>query len=108
MYRETLIGWLLSYRVVSLQDMHEGALTDHEVPVTKVFASECAERFASSALDILGNDGVVQPTDETPFAELVADLQKMYLESRIYQIAAGPSGIQRNIIATRQLGLLRA
>jgi 3-oxocholest-4-en-26-oyl-CoA dehydrogenase alpha subunit len=107
MYRETMIGWLLTYRVVSLQDIQEGSLTDHQVPVAKVFASECAERFASSALDILGADGLLQPAEGAEFGDIIAAIQKMYLEARIYQIAAGPSEVQRNIIATRHLGLPR-
>ena len=100
---ELSISKFLSYRVVTLQE--RGLVPNHEASIVKVFNSEYGQRLARAGLHILGLYGQLRP--ESPYARLRGRFERWYLISAATTIAAGTSEIQRNIIATRGLGLPR-
>ena len=93
----------LAYRVVSLQA--QGIVPNYEASVVKVFNSEYNQRISRAGLQMLGLYGQLAP--QSPYARLRGRLESSYLTSAGSTIAAGTSEIQRNIIATRGLGLPR-
>jgi alkylation response protein AidB-like acyl-CoA dehydrogenase len=64
------------------------------------------QRLARFGINLLGLYG--QLTPESKWAKLQGRLERYYLNSVPLTIAAGTSEVQRNIIATRGLGLPRA
>jgi alkylation response protein AidB-like acyl-CoA dehydrogenase len=95
---------LLSYRVAWMQGA--GLIPNYEASMSKVFGSELGQRIALFGLKLLGLAGQhVDPDD--PRAPLHADIGRSYMRTVPSTIAAGTSEIQRNIIATRGLGLPR-
>ena len=94
---------LLSYRVVTMQE--KGIVPNHEASIVKVFNSELNQRLGRAGIQILGLHG--QLNEDSPYAELHGRFEKLYLTSVGSTIAAGTSEIQRNIIASRGLGLPR-
>ena len=88
---------------MSLQQ--RGLVPNHEASIVKVFNSEYSQRLARAGLHILGLYGQLQP--DSPHARLRGRFERAYLASVGSTIAAGTSEIQRNIIATRGLGLPR-
>jgi alkylation response protein AidB-like acyl-CoA dehydrogenase len=93
----------LAYRVVTLQA--RGIVPNYESSIVKVFNSEYHQRLSRAGLGMLGLFG--QLRRESPHARLRGRFERSYLTSAGSTIAAGTSEIQRNIIATRGLGLPR-
>jgi len=93
----------LSYRVVSLQS--RGLVPNYEASVVKVFNSEFGQRIAATGLHALGLYGQLRA--DSPYARMMGWFERTYQSSVGSTIAAGTSEIQRNIIATRGLGLPR-
>jgi alkylation response protein AidB-like acyl-CoA dehydrogenase len=71
----------------------------------KVFSSELQQRVYNAGLNMLGLPG--QLVTEDPRAVFEGELPVGYLTSMAATVYAGSSEIQRNIIATRGLGLPR-
>ena len=80
-----------------------GLIPNHEASMTKLFASELGQRIARTGMKVLGLYGQLFG-DEAP---LKGRYESSYLTSLSSTIAGGTSEIQRNIIATRGLGLPR-
>lgn len=93
---------LLAYRVLSLQS--SGRDISHEVSVARLAGSLLQQHVASTAMDILGPFGQLDPGSR--WATL-AGFRREYLYSLGATVGAGTAEIQRNIIATRGLGLPR-
>jgi len=101
---ETEVGRLLSYRVASIQA--RGQIPNKEASMAKLYHSELAQRLAGTGVQIMGLYGQVRP--ESPrWARLRGQFTMRYMTSVSGTIATGTSEIQRNIIATRGLGLPR-
>lgn len=96
-------GRLLAYRVAWLQS--QGKVPNYEASIVKVFGSEMMQRLALTGISMLGLAGQLGPG--SPRAPLDGRLEAGYLAAVAQTIAAGTSEIQRNIIATRGLGLPR-
>ncbi len=94
----------LSYRVLHLQQ--QGAVPNYEASVAKLFTSELKQRISSAAVSVFGLAGQLLPSD--PRAPLEGSGALQYMDSVSATIAGGTSDIQRNIVATRGLGLPRA
>ncbi|MEE9286176.1 MAG: acyl-CoA dehydrogenase family protein [Dehalococcoidia bacterium] len=92
-----------AYRVAWLQG--QGAVFNLEASVAKVFGSETQQRVAQAGMRILGLYGQVE--EGSPMAPVRGRVERQYLSSVSVTIAAGTSEIQRNIHATRGLGLPR-
>jgi alkylation response protein AidB-like acyl-CoA dehydrogenase len=100
-YVEANVARLMSYRVVTMQA--KGMIPNHEASMTKLFASELNQRIARTGVKVLGLYGQLYG-DEAP---MKGRYESSYMTSLSSTIAGGTSEIQRNIIATRGLGLPR-
>jgi alkylation response protein AidB-like acyl-CoA dehydrogenase len=99
-YLEVEMLRLVGYRSLTLllRRGHPGI----ESSIEKVLGSETDQRLQELAMQILGDAGIAY--DDVPEAEAIA---RDYLYSRSETIMGGTSEIQRNLIATRILGLPR-
>ena len=94
---------MLSYRVASI--LAKGGVPNQEASLLKLFLSELDQRIANTGVGILGMHGGLMPG--SPHERLQAQFALTYLTTVCRTIAGGTSEIQRNIIATRGLGLPR-
>ena len=92
----------LAYRVISMQSA--GQIPNAEASIAKLFNTELSQRTSKTALKMIGMWGGI--VDRS--APLRGSVALGYLSSVPATIAGGTSEIQRNIIATRGLGLPRA
>jgi alkylation response protein AidB-like acyl-CoA dehydrogenase len=100
---EADVATMLSYRVASI--LAAGGVPNQEASLLKLFLSELDQRIANTGMQILGLYGAFTPG--SPWAKLQAQFALTYLTTVPRTIAGGTSEIQRNIIATRGLGLPR-
>ncbi len=98
---EVNVGTFLAYRVATMQA--QGLLPNHEASASKLFGSELGQRIARTGMHLLGMAGQLRG-DSSRFD---IDQAQNYLYTVSGTIAAGTSEIQRNIMATRGLGLPR-
>ncbi|MGE0542525.1 MAG: acyl-CoA dehydrogenase [Dehalococcoidia bacterium] len=96
-------GRLISYRVVSMQA--RGMIPNYEASVAKLYHTELDVRLATTGMEILGLHGQLKSGD--PRVRLRGRFEEAYQFSRAMTVGGGASEIQRNIIATRGLGLPR-
>ena len=100
---ETQVAIMLSHRVASVQA--KGQMPIQEASITKLFCSELGQRIARTAVGLAGLYGQLGPG--SPWAPLMGRIERTYLIQVGATLAGGTSEIQRNIIATRGLGLPR-
>lgn len=100
---EVGVATMLSYKVASM--LAAGQVPNQEASTLKLFLSELDQRIANTGLQVLGSHGQLMPG--SPLAKLRAQFALTYLTTVPRTIAGGTSEIQRNIIATRGLGLPR-
>ena len=98
------VACLFSYRVVSLQD--RGTIPNYEASVQKMFRSELSQLTSNTAVKTLGLYGQLYDRED-PHTPMRTKWPRWYLATVSETIGAGTSEIQRNIIATRGLGLPR-
>jgi alkylation response protein AidB-like acyl-CoA dehydrogenase len=93
---------LLYLRVGMQAARHED--TSGTGPMSKVYGSELAQRFVEWAAELVGH--------ETLFAEgadvLAQDLELQLRVATVLTVIGGTSEVQRNIVASRHLGLPRS
>ncbi len=97
------VGRWLAYRVAWMQA--NGLIPNYEASMSKVFGSELNQRVANAGTHILGLYG--QLHEGSAWAPVDGRVGFAYLHAVQATILAGTSEIQRNIIATRGLGLPR-
>ncbi|HNM77596.1 MAG TPA: acyl-CoA dehydrogenase family protein, partial [Tepidiformaceae bacterium] len=101
---ETGICELLSFVVVSIQA--RGGVPNMEASMCKMYGSELSQRIASTKMHLAGMYGQERkPRGLQEEHNINAAME--YMQVVPATIAAGTSEIQRNIIATRGLGLPR-
>jgi alkylation response protein AidB-like acyl-CoA dehydrogenase len=101
---EVETGRNLSYRIASIQQA--GKIPNYEASMAKVYFSELNTRVAFTGFEVLQLYGQLRETDKwTKLRGRFALGTQTYLTTTI---GGGTSEIQRNIIATRGLGLPRA
>jgi alkylation response protein AidB-like acyl-CoA dehydrogenase len=97
------LGRMLAYRVAWMQSRK--LVPNYEASMSKLFGSEMQQRLANFCVNTLGLGGQLLPEDRRTPLEGRAGLY--YQTSLSLTIAAGTSEVQKNIIATRGLGLPR-
>jgi 3-oxocholest-4-en-26-oyl-CoA dehydrogenase alpha subunit len=100
---ETEASRWLSYRVAAMQQ--RGLVPNYEASIVKVLATESSQRIYNFGMNTLGLSG--QLTADSRWARLQGKIEGGYLSSVAPTIYSGSNEIQRNVIATRGLGLPR-
>lgn len=100
---ENEVARVMAYRIASMQD--RGLTPNHEASMIKVFATELLQRLYNFEVNALGLHGQLRPC--SPNAPLGGRAEQGYLTNVAPTIYSGSNEIQRNIIATRGLGLPR-
>jgi len=101
---ESEVMFNFSFRIVSMQG--RGLIPNYEASTSKLFNSELSQRLANTGVKAFGlYSNLWDESDDR--SVLRASFTKSYVSSVSATIAAGTSEIQRNIIATRGLGLPR-
>ena len=102
-YIEAQTAMMISYRIVSMQS--QGLIPNYEASMAKLYAMELNQRIQATAMKVMGLYGQLGSGD--PYAPRRGRYQYSFLRSIANTIEGGTSEIQRNIIATRGLGLPR-
>ncbi len=97
------VALLFSYRLITLQAAD--LVPNYEASMTKMFSSEMNQRIAQLNMKVHGLYSALYDSNEEPSTTTQASYR--YLRSAANTIEGGSSEIQRNIIATRGLGLPR-
>ncbi len=94
---------LLGFRTAWLLD--QGKPVPGEGSICKIVATEWAQRWANTGMELLGQYG--QLASDAPLAQLSGRLQHWYIRSFALPVVAGTSEIERTVLATRGLKLPR-
>jgi alkylation response protein AidB-like acyl-CoA dehydrogenase len=106
-YIEAGVAQQMSFKIVSMQ-AKEGVPAGHEASVAKMYGTELNQRVYRTGMKMLGLYGQLDNKSAGPAVPMKGRIKYMYLRSVANTIEGGTSEIQRNIIATRGLGLPRA
>ena len=101
---QTEVQYSFSLRIASIQAT--GAVPNYEASVNKMFGSELGQTLQRTATTVFGLYAAIWDGTH-PLAPMKARFTVGYVGSIPATIAAGSSEIQRNVIATRGLGLPR-
>jgi len=101
---EAEIARLISYRLISIQK--RGGVPNYEASMSKNYGAELGQRIASTGMHLLGMLGGLH--HNSPKALMKGRITHSYMSSVASTIAAGTSEVNRNVIATRGLGLPRS
>ena len=101
---ETTVARQFSNRIITMQA--RGIIPNTEASEQKLFSSELHQRTSNTAIKALGPYGMLYDEDD-PRTPQRARWGTYYHASVSETIGAGTSEIQRNVIATRGLGLPR-
>tara|TARA_Y100000588_G_scaffold340892_1_gene384547 strand:- start:2440 stop:3675 length:1236 start_codon:yes stop_codon:yes gene_type:complete len=114
-YVESEVQFQFSFRIISMQSA--GQIPNYEASTSKLFNSELSQKLARTGTQVFGqyaqfwghDDDDRNQYNDPPnaYAPLDGLFTQSYVRSVPATIAAGTSEIQRNIIATRGLGLPR-
>lgn len=103
LFVEAEVSCLLCYRAAWMQS--KGLMPDHEPSMSRCFGTGLLQRVARTGMGVLGLSS--QFLEGSQWAKVQGRIARVCLYSLGRTIAGGTSEIQRNIIATRGLGLPR-
>jgi alkylation response protein AidB-like acyl-CoA dehydrogenase len=101
---EAEIARLISYRLITIQK--RGGVPNYEASMNKNFGAELGQRISYTGMHLLGMLGGL--SHNSPMSPMKGRITHTYLSSVASTIAAGTSEVNRNVIATRGLGLPRS
>jgi len=101
---EIEVSRMISYNIAWMQS--QGTVPNKEASICKVFSTEMQQRLAETGMRMLGLYGQLAPGSK--WAPMQGRIERTFLSSHSATLASGTSEIQRNIIATRGLGLPRS
>jgi alkylation response protein AidB-like acyl-CoA dehydrogenase len=101
---EAEIARLISYRLITIQK--RGGVPNYEASMNKNYGAELGQRIATTGMHLLGMLGGLN--HNSPKAIMKGRINHAYLTTVASTIAAGTSEVNRNVIATRGLGLPRS
>jgi alkylation response protein AidB-like acyl-CoA dehydrogenase len=101
-YLELQTGRLLIYRVAWL--LSQKRIPNYEASMSKLYGTEWTQRMFNTAMHMVATYGL---SDSPEARALRARIEQGYLNAASLTIAGGTSEIQRNVVATRGLGLPR-
>ena len=93
----------LSYRIAAMQQ--QGQVPNYEASAAKIFSAELSQRLAAVGINLLNLYG--QLDEPSPYAPLKGRFERGYLQTVSATIGGGTSEVNRNVVATRGLGLPR-
>jgi len=96
---------LRSFALRTADIQAKGEIPNYEASVNKLFGSETHQALAHTGMKTLGLYGGIWARSQAP---MDAFFQRDYVGSSSHTIFSGSSEIQRNVIATRGLGLPRS
>jgi 3-oxocholest-4-en-26-oyl-CoA dehydrogenase alpha subunit len=96
------VGRLMCYRVAWMQS--SGRVPNAEASSAKIFGTEWSQRMMAFAMRLLGMGAAGHPEGD----RLANTVRQGYLNAVSRTIAGGTSEVQRNIVASRGLGLPRS
>ncbi len=97
------IGRIIAYRVSWLAS--QGRIPNYEASMSKVYGAEWSQRIARTGMKIVTSFAMHRTSEERRLREKI---EQAYLVTSADTVRGGTSEIQRNIIATRGLGLPRS
>ena len=100
---EVDVSRLISYNIAWMQG--EGLVPNKESSMGKIVGTELQQHLSETGMQMLGLHGQLEPGSK--YAPMQGRIEHMHLTNVSETIQAGTSEIQRNIIATRGLGLPR-
>ncbi len=103
MFVETEVNRMISYDIAYMQS--QGQVPNKEASIGKLLGTTLQQRVAATGVSLLGMYG--QLRQGSKYERLHGRFAHLNMSSISATIAAGTSEIQRNIIATRGLGLPR-
>ena len=103
-YVESEVMFNYSFRIISMQA--RGIIPNYEASTSKMFATELQQRVSRTGIKTYGLYSNIWDPD-SPLAPQKSFFTQSNVHSVVMTIAGGSSEIQRNIIATRGLGLPR-
>jgi len=101
---ESEVLFNFSFRIISLQN--QGLVPNYEASTSKIFSSELIQRTSNTGMKLFGMYANLWDRDDA-LSPLDAAFTQEYVHSVVLTIFGGSNEIQRNIIATRGLGLPR-
>ncbi len=101
---EAQIARLISYRIISMQK--EGKIPNYEASMNKLFRSEAMQRATQTGMKIQAMYGNLYSGERRAIDK--GRVPHSYVSAISGTIAAGTSEVNRNVIATRGLGLPRS
>ena len=100
---EVDVSRLISHNIAWMQG--EGLVPNKESSMGKIVGTELQQHLSETGMQMLGLHGQLEPGSK--YAPMQGRIEHMHLTNVSETIQAGTSEIQRNIIATRGLGLPR-
>lgn len=94
---------LMCYNVAWMQSKE--MIPNKEASITKAYGTEMTHDLYGLGMEIIGLYGLLEP--DSKHAPLQGRIENGFMRSRGGMVAAGTSEIQRNVIASRGLGLPR-